>query len=717
MPVISTKFTESIDFLKQRLDSNWVIGTPLGIGKPNPLINYVYQYAKDNQEIKLEIFTALSLEIPHGNSLLERRFLQRFNERFFGAYPELSYIDDVRHNTVPANILVREFYMQSGKMLHSKTAQKNYVSSNYTHVARDMVDRDINVIMQMVAVEKTEQGTRFSLSCNPDLTLDILRIAENKGKQRPVVIAMVNEQLPFMEGQAVVDADFFDVIHDASDDYFPPFATPAQSISATDYSIGLLASTLLKDGGTLQIGIGSLADALVYSTQLRQQNNSTYKKLVQRCQIDSNYPSLIQSVGGVDTFDTGLYAASEMFVEGFAHLYESGILKREVYPDAQIQQLINSGKMSAKIEAGIISHLLDWQVLDEVITARSFQRLQYLGIFKSDLSFDKGIISDSQGRRFSTDLHVKSHIEDLEKHCLGTNLLHGAVLHAAFFMGSKRFYQWLNALSSDKKKQFQMTPVSQINELYGGEALDRVQRIKARFINTCMKVDVLGAAASDALENHQVVSGVGGQYNFVAMAHALNDSRSILMLRSVHASKKSVESNVVWKYGYCTIPRHLRDIVITEYGIADLRGQSDETCIQRMICIADSRFQESLRAQAVACQKLSVDWQIPEAFRNNTPEKVAQQFATAQAQGYFPAYPFGEDFTVQEKVIIQALKWLKVQTRNKYAVLSTLFKAFWLKPHDTELPYLTLLKLHETHSFKEKLSAKLMILALRHINV
>ena len=91
-----------------------------------------------------------------------------------------------------------------------------------------------------------------------------------------------------------------------------------------------------------------------------------------------------------------------------------------------------------------------------------------------------------------------------------------------------------------------MTPVSQINELYGGEALDRVQRIKARFINTCMKVDVLGAAASDTLDNHQVVSGVGGQYNFVAMAHALEDSRSILMLRRVHAGTKPVESNIVW---------------------------------------------------------------------------------------------------------------------------------------------------------------------------
>ena len=274
MTVISTNFAASVELLQSKLGSQWIVGTPLGIGKPNPLINHLYQHAKDDNAVSLEIFTALSLEVPHGNSLLERRFLKSFGQRFFGQYPELAYIDDVKHETVPANITVREFYMQSGKMLLAKTAQQNYVSSNYTHVARDMVDRKVNVILQMIAVQRTATGDRYSLSCNPDLTLDIVRIADRKGAARPIVIGMVNEHLPFMSGQAEVSADFFDLIHDNPDHYFEPFATPAQAISLSDYSIGLLTSCLIKDGGTLQIGIGSLADALVYSTQLRHQNNS-----------------------------------------------------------------------------------------------------------------------------------------------------------------------------------------------------------------------------------------------------------------------------------------------------------------------------------------------------------------------------------------------------------------------------------------------------------
>jgi acyl-CoA hydrolase len=713
MSAISTQFSDTVSLLTTKLGTQWLIGTPLGIGKPNPMINHLYEYAKNNQHLNMEIFTALSLEVPHGDSLLEQRFLQNFNPDFFGLYPELSYIHDVKHNCVPDNITVREFYMQSGKMLHSSSAQRNHVSSNYTHVARNMVDRDVNIILQMVAVKRSGSGTLYSLSCNPDLTLDILKVAQQQGKPRPVVIGMVNEHLPFMGGNAAVEADFFDLIHDHADNYFAPFATPAQSINVTDYHIGLLASTLIKDGGTLQIGIGSLADAMVYCTQLRQQHNKVYQELLDETNISKKFNALIEKAGGKGEFKQGLYGASEMFVEGFMHLYEAGILQRKVYPDAHLQELINTQKISDKITPGLLKNLLEWQVIDEVITARTFLRLQYIGIFKADLSFKQGCITDSAGNVYSANLQDDNNLSAIEQHCLGENLKHGVVLHAAFYMGSKRFYQWLHSLDEEQKTVFQMTAVSQINELYGGEALDRVQRIKARFINTCMKVDVLGAAASDGLEDHQVVSGIGGQYNFVAMAHALDDSRSILMLRSVHTGKKSVESNVVWKYGYCSIPRHLRDIVITEYGMADLRGQSDEVCIQRMICIADSRFQEDLRAQAVAHKKLSPNWQVPSEFGTNTPEMLNQQVKSAQQQGYFPTFPFGNDFSTEQLTIINALQWLQHNTNNKYATLLTVIKALFVTAREKDLVYLQMMQLESCSTFKEKFYAKLFIYALR----
>jgi len=106
----------------------------------------------------------------------------------------------------------------------------------------------------------------------------------------------------------------------------------------------------------------------------------------------------------------------------------------------------------------------------------------------------------------------------------------GEYLHGAFYLGSPEFYQWLRDLPDDERSAIGMRRISEINQLYGGdETLERMQRRDARFFNSCMMATALGAAVSDALEDGRVVSGVGGQYNFVAMAHALPGARSALI--------------------------------------------------------------------------------------------------------------------------------------------------------------------------------------------
>ena len=91
MTAITQSFNEVIEYLHQQVGNQWVVGTPLGIGKPNPLINALYDHAEANPAVSLDLFTALSLALPQGKSLLEQRFLAAFNQRFFGAYPELKY--------------------------------------------------------------------------------------------------------------------------------------------------------------------------------------------------------------------------------------------------------------------------------------------------------------------------------------------------------------------------------------------------------------------------------------------------------------------------------------------------------------------------------------------------------------------------------------------------------------------------------------------------
>ena len=128
----------------------------------------------------------------------------------------------------------------------------------------------------------------------------------------------------------------------------------------------------------------------------------------------------------------------------------------------------------------------------------------------------------------------------LSAQCLGRELKNGQVLHAGFFLGPRGFYAALRELPEDERAQFSMRGVGFVNQLYGADQELRIlQRREARCINTTMMVTLLGAAVSDQLENGAVVSGVGGQYNFVAMAHALPGARSILCLRATRTQPRT----------------------------------------------------------------------------------------------------------------------------------------------------------------------------------
>jgi hypothetical protein len=260
--------------------------------------------------------------------------------------------------------------------------------------------------------------------------------------------------------------------------------------------------------------------------------------------------------------------------------------------------------------------------------------------------------------------------------CLGRELRNGQVLHAGFFLGPRGFYAALRELPERERARFGMRGVGYVNQLYGEDQELRIlQRRAARFVNTTMMVTLLGGAVSDTLESGRVVSGVGGQYNFIAMAHALPGARSILCVRATRTQHGRTTSNIVWSCGNETIPRHLRDIVVTEYGVADLRGRTDEECIAALLNVADSRFQEALLAQARAAGKIGTDYRIPDACRDNSPARLARALAPQRAAGYFSEYPFGTDLTGEEIALVRALGWLERRTTGAWKRLLTLSAA------------------------------------------
>ena len=616
------------------------LATPLGLGKPNVLLNAIYQRAAQDAKLRLDIYTALSLALPQAKSELERRFLAPFLERHFGKdYPELAWVGPQRANALPANIRVHEFYLQSGALLGVEQAQRDYASLNYTHVARDLAEIGVNVVVQLIATREEAGRTRYSLACNPDVSLDLDAHIQAAGKPRPLVIGVVHPQLPFVGNEAEIDVGFFDIVLRDAACAHALFALPREPVDTAEYALGLHASALVRDGGTLQIGIGALSDALVHALRLRHAHNADYRAALSALGGADN--ALVARIGSLEPFATGLYGASEMVMDGFMHLANAGVIKRRVYDDLEVERAL------------------------------------------------------AEGREVAADPR------------------HGRYLRGAFYLGSKEFYAWLHALEGAAFDGLSMTRVSDINQLYGGrETLDALQRRDARFFNTCMMATLLGAATSDALENGQVVSGVGGQYNFVAMAHALHGGRSILMLRSWREKHGEIASNILWNYGHTTIPRHLRDVYVTEYGSADLRGKSDEECITAMLAISDARGLDALAAQAKANGKLRRDFAIPDRWRQNTPTRLAEALAPYRER--FPLFPFGSDFSADELALLPALQRLQKASARKTALAAFLLSSLW-KARETpgDEPLLRRLALAAPRNLSERLLRRLVIAALR----
>ncbi|MBS0397027.1 MAG: acetyl-CoA hydrolase, partial [Proteobacteria bacterium] len=333
------------------------------------------------------------------------------------------------------------------------------------------------------------------------------------------------------------------------------------------------------------------------------------------------------------------------------------------------------------------------------------------GLFQPGTRFEApATVVAPDGTRLAARLDEPAARAALAERCLSRRLDGGRVLHAGFFLGPRGFYGALRELPEADRAVFDMTRISWTNDLLGPDyALKVAQRRHARFINTTMMVTGLGAAVSDALASGQVVSGVGGQYNFVAMAHALPEAHSVLLVRATRTHEGRTHSNLVWNYGHATIPRHLRDVVVTEYGIARLRGRTDRDCVAALIAIADSRFQEALLAEAQRAGKIERDYRIPEAQRQNTPEALAAALAPLRAEGLFTEFPFGTDFTAEEIVLARALERLKARTATRAGRLRALAGALAADPQDPALaPYLERLGLTAPRGLAARLEARLV---------
>jgi acyl-CoA hydrolase len=121
-------------------------------------------------------------------------------------------------------------------------------------------------------------------------------------------------------------------------------------------------------------------------------------------------------------------------------------------------------------------------------------------------------------------------------------------------------------------------------------------------INGAIAVDLYGQVVADTIDGKQF-SGIGGHEDFVASSGLALDDRSLICLPATSTVAGALRTRIVAQHAtgsIITTPRHQLDVVITEYGVAELRGRTVRERARALSEIADPAVRAELRAVANA---------------------------------------------------------------------------------------------------------------------
>ncbi|CFX43326.1 Acetyl-CoA hydrolase/transferase [Syntrophomonas zehnderi OL-4] len=163
--------------------------------------------------------------------------------------------------------------------------------------------------------------------------------------------------------------------------------------------------------------------------------------------------------------------------------------------------------------------------------------------------------------------------------------LHKGKIVASFIGGSRPLYEWAH-----NNPNLELYPVDYVNDPFV-----IMQNDKMVSINSALQVDLLGQAAADSLGPLQY-SGVGGQIDFIRGAARSRGGKSIIALPSTAAqgAKSRIVPTLITGSAVTT-SRNDIDYVVTEYGVARLKGKTLRERAKALINIAHPDFQKDLK--------------------------------------------------------------------------------------------------------------------------
>jgi acyl-CoA hydrolase len=160
----------------------------------------------------------------------------------------------------------------------------------------------------------------------------------------------------------------------------------------------------------------------------------------------------------------------------------------------------------------------------------------------------------------------------------------------SFALGTRALYDTIN-----DNPDFACLPVEHTNMPH-----IIMQNEKVVAINNTTQIDLQGQAASES-DGHRHISGTGGQLQFVRGAYASPGGKSFICLSSTYEKRGERRSRIVLNLtpgNIVTAPRSDMMYVVTEYGIANLKGKSVADRAKAMIALAHPEFRDTLHRQA-----------------------------------------------------------------------------------------------------------------------
>lgn len=192
---------------------------------------------------------------------------------------------------------------------------------------------------------------------------------------------------------------------------------------------------------------------------------------------------------------------------------------------------------------------------------------------KKDLGIHSEMFSDG-----IVDLYNSGAINNSKK------TLHPEKMIVTFLMGSKKLYDFVN-----NNKNVELYPVDYVND-----PLTIMKNSKMVSINSALQVDLMGQVCAEAIGLKQF-SGVGGQVDYIRGTSMSEDGKAIIAMPSTAAKGKLSRIVPFLDHGSCvTTSRTDVEYIVTEYGIANLRGKSLKHRAKELINIAHPDFRDEL---------------------------------------------------------------------------------------------------------------------------